>query len=477
MSRPSGDWPAARTPAAGAAPERALRVSDLNRMARRLLESDLPAVWISGEISNLARPASGHWYFSLKDEQAQVRAVMFRGANRGVRFAPANGQTVLGHGRVSLYEARGEFQLILEHLEPAGDGVLRQRLEALVARLTAEGLFARDRKRPLPALPRCVGVITSPTGAAIRDILNVLRRRFPAVPVVLYPVPVQGEAAKHEIVAALTTAAARAECDVLIVARGGGSLEDLWAFNEEMVARAIAGSPIPVVAGVGHEIDVTLADLAADVRAPTPSGAAELVVPDVAEWLRQLARLATRSGAAVRRRLGREQRQLATVAARLQRADPGYRLRQSAQRLDELRARLRGSLGRRLKLDRLRWQGLAHRLQRSSPAVRVVLAREQLQAGSQRALLALRAQLRTKSLELAGVAGKLHAVSPLKTLERGYAIVVAGDGTVVRDATRLAPGDAVTARLARGSITATVTGIAPATNADDALSEARKRPR
>jgi exodeoxyribonuclease VII large subunit len=470
MSRPPGDWPAARTTAAGTRPERALRVAELNRMARRLLEGDLPPVWISGEISNLARPASGHWYFSLKDEEAQIRAVMFRGANRSVRFAPANGQTVLGHGRVSLYEPRGDFQLILEQLEPAGDGVLRQRLEALIARLTAEGLFAAERKRPLPALPRCVGVITSPTGAAIRDILNVLRRRFPAVPVVLYPVPVQGEAARHEIVAALATAAARAECDVLIVARGGGSLEDLWAFNEEMVARAIAGSPIPIVAGVGHEIDVTLADLAADLRAPTPSGAAELVVPDGTEWLRQFERLALRSVTATRRRLARERRQLATVAARLGRADPGYRLRQSAQRLDELRQRLRGSLRRRLQLDRLRWHGLGHRLQRTSPGLRVVLARERLQAASLRGTLALRAQLRARALELAGVAGKLHAVSPLQTLDRGYAIVQAADGEVVRDAARLAPGDAVTARLARGSITATVTGVAPATRTDDDLS-------
>lgn len=461
MPRPPGDWPAPRSAANGARPERALSVSELNRMARRLLEGDLPAVWISGEVSNLARPASGHWYLTLKDEQAQVRCVMFRGANRGVRFTPANGQTVLGHGRVSLYEPRGDFQLILEHLEPAGDGLLRQRLEALIARLTAEGLFAPERKRPLPALPRCIGVITSPTGAAIRDVLNVLRRRFAAVPVVLYPVAVQGEGAKHEIVAALQTAAARAECDVLIVARGGGSLEDLWAFNEEIVARAIAASPIPVVSGVGHEIDVTLADLAADLRAPTPSGAAELVVPDSSEWARRVERLAARSQAAVRRRLLAEQRQLATITARLRRADPGYRLRQSAQRLDELGQRLRRSLARRLQVDALRWQGLERRLHRASPALRVAVTRDRLQAGRARLTLALRARLRATGLTLAGVAGRLNAVSPLQTLERGYAIVLAADGTVVRDAGALRRGDAVTARLARGSVTATVVEVLP----------------
>jgi exodeoxyribonuclease VII large subunit len=461
MPRLTGDWPAARPAATAARPERALSVSELNRMARRLLEGDLPAVWISGEVSNLARPASGHWYLTLKDEQAQVRCVMFRGANRGVRFQPANGQSVLGHGRVSLYEPRGDFQLILEHLEPAGDGLLRQRLEALIARLTAEGLFAPERKRRPPPLPRCIGVITSPTGAAVRDILNVLRRRFAAVPVVLYPVAVQGEGAKHEIVAALETAAARAECDVLIVARGGGSLEDLWAFNEEIVARAIAASPIPVISGVGHEIDVTLADLAADLRAPTPSGAAELAVPDSGEWVRQAERLSARSHAAIRRLLAADQRQLGSITARLRRAGPGYRLRQSAQRLDELGQRLRRSLARRLQVDALRWQELDRRLQRASPALRVAVTRDRLHACQARLTLTLRATLRTTRLTLAGMAGRLNAVSPLQTLERGYAILLTDAGAVVRDAATLQPGETLTARLARGSLAATVVKVLP----------------
>jgi exodeoxyribonuclease VII large subunit len=248
---------------------------------------------------------------------------------------------------------------------------------------------------------------------------------------------------------------------VLIVARGGGSLEDLWAFNEEIVARAIAASPIPVVSGVGHEIDITMADLAADLRAPTPSGAAELVVPDSSEWARRVERLAARSQAAVRRRLLAEQRKLATITARLRRADPGYRLRQSAQRLDELGQRLRRSLARRLQVDALRWQGLERRLHRASPALRVAVTRDRLQAGRARLTLALRARLRATGLTLAGVAGRLNAVSPLQTLERGYAIVLAADGTVVRDAGALRRGDAVTARLARGSVTATVVEVLP----------------
>ncbi|MCC7488168.1 MAG: exodeoxyribonuclease VII large subunit, partial [Gammaproteobacteria bacterium] len=251
------------------ASEPVLTVSQLNREARLLLEQAFPALWVTGEISNLARPASGHLYFSLKDEQAQVRCALFRGAARSLRFLPDNGQQVLVRARIGLYEARGEYQLIIEHMEPAGDGLLLRRLEELKKRLAAEGLFDPARKRELPLLPRRIGVVTSPSGAAVRDILKILRRRFPSIPVVIYPTPVQGAAAKAEIVAALAAAAARAECDVLILARGGGSLEDLWCFNEESVVRAVAACPIPLVSGIGHETDFTLADLAADLRAPT----------------------------------------------------------------------------------------------------------------------------------------------------------------------------------------------------------------
>ena len=244
--------------------------------------------WVEAEISNFSRPSSGHWYFSLKDANAQVRCAMFRQRNMLCAFTARDGQKVLVRARIGLYEPRGEFQLIVEHMEDAGLGALKRQFEELRARLKAEGLFSAERKRPLPALPRRIGVITSPSGAAVRDILHVLARRFPAVAVMIYPVAVQGAQASAEIIAALELACRRAECDVLILARGGGSLEDLWAFNDERLARAIVASSIPVVSGVGHEIDFTIADFAADVRAPTPSAAAELVVPDADEWLAAL---------------------------------------------------------------------------------------------------------------------------------------------------------------------------------------------
>ncbi len=273
-----------------AAPAReVLSISQLNAQARMLLERGLGSVWLEGEISNLARPASGHWYFSLKDESAQVRCAMFRNRSMLVRFPVKDGARVLARGRVSLYEARGEFQVVIDHLEEAGEGALRRRFEELKRKLLAEGLFDAARKKPLPTLPRRIGVITSPTGAALRDILHILQRRFPAVPVLVYPVAVQGEAAPREIVQALQLAAARRDCDVLILARGGGSLEDLMAFNEESVARAIYACDIPIISGVGHETDVTIADFVADERAPTPSGAAERSVPDSAEYLRAFA--------------------------------------------------------------------------------------------------------------------------------------------------------------------------------------------
>src|SRR5271168_2194274 len=269
-------------------------VSRLNREVRVLLERGFGGLWLEAEISNFARPSSGHWYFSLKDAAAQVRCCMFRQRNMLCGFAPLDGQKILVRARIGLYEPRGEYQLIIDHMEDAGLGALKRRFEELAAKLAAEGLFAPERKRPLPKLPRRIGVITSPSGAAIHDILHVLARRLAAIPVLLYPVAVQGAAAAAEIVAALNLAGRRAECDVLILARGGGSLEDLWAFNDEALARAIAACPIPVVSGVGHEVDTTIADFAADVRAPTPSAAAEMVVPDGEEWLRNIRTLGLR---------------------------------------------------------------------------------------------------------------------------------------------------------------------------------------
>src|SRR5580700_4686886 len=315
-------------------------VSRLNREVRVLLERGFGSLWLEAEISNFARPSSGHWYFSLKDAAAQVRCAMFRQRNMLCAFIAKDGQKVLVRARIGLYEPRGEYQLIVDHMEDAGLGALKRQFEELSAKLEREGLFAADRKRPLPGLPRRIGIITSPTGAAVRDILHVLARRFPAAAVLIYPVPVQGAQAAGEIVAALELAGRRAECDVLILARGGGSLEDLWAFNDERLARAIVASPIPVITGIGHEIDFTIADFAADVRAPTPSAAAELVVPDAAEWFDAFARIAHRLQRGLLRRLEAQRERLRWLVGRAAFVSPSARLSQQTQRLDDLEQRM-----------------------------------------------------------------------------------------------------------------------------------------
>jgi exodeoxyribonuclease VII large subunit len=448
---------------AGAPPPREIyTISRLNREARMLLERGLGSVWLEGEISNLSRPGSGHWYFSLKDAAAQVRCAMFRQRNLLVRFPVRDGSHVVARGRVSLYEARGEFQVVIEHIEEAGEGLLRRRFEELKQKLNAEGLFDTRHKQPLPALPRRIGVITSPTGAAIRDILHILRRRFPAVPVLVYPVAVQGEAAPREIEQALRLAGQRRDCDVLIVARGGGSLEDLWAFNDEAVARAMFACPIPIVSGVGHEVDVTIADFVADERAPTPSGAAERVVPDRAEWLRSLAATGRRLTLAIQRRLQDQRNALQACDQRLARAHPGIRLRQVAQRLDEIEARLRLAVRHRLERSRARLSAADSALLRASPALRVDALGMRLES-SRRALAgAIRSRVGESRRRLELAARALHTVSPLATLDRGYAIVTAADGKVLHDSTVLRPGDRISARLARGRAEADVIEVHPA---------------
>ena len=443
--------------AAAPAGKQVLSVSQLNRLARQLLEQDLPPMWVEGEISNLARPASGHLYFSLKDDKAQIRCALFRARGRSTEVAAANGQQVLVRGRVSIYEPRGDYQLIVDHLEPAGEGLLRRRLEELKRALAAEGLFDESRKQDLPPLPRQIGVITSPTGAAIRDVLHILRRRFPAIPVVVYPVPVQGEQAKFDIVRALETAAARAECDVLILTRGGGSLEDLWAFNEEIVARAIAACPIPLVAGIGHEIDFTIADLVADVRAPTPSGAAELVVPDGRDWLRRVQVLERRLALAARRVLDGSRLALRAVAARLARCHPAATLRHNAQHLDDLRTQLSTALRNRLTLDHLRVRSALARLRGASPGVRLRIAADRVASARLRLTSTVRARLTVPGTQLAVLSGRLHTVSPLRTLKRGYAILLDAGGNVIRSTTQVQTGDALTARVVDGLIKARVT--------------------
>jgi exodeoxyribonuclease VII large subunit len=375
---------------------------------------------------------------------------MFKPRSQQLRFRPADGMQVLAYARISLYEPRGEFQLVVEHLEPAGEGLLRMKFEALKQKLAAEGLFETERKRALPLWPRAIGVVTSPSGAAVRDILHVLARRNPAVPVFIYPCAVQGAAAAGEIANAIATANRRAECDVLIVARGGGSLEDLWAFNEEPVVRAIAGSALPVISGVGHEIDFTLSDFAADVRAPTPSAAAELAVQDRLEALRIFARLEQRLGAGLRNRVQIAEHRLTALSARL--VHPGRRIEQHHQRLDELLRRLTPALRRTLQFKQSRLRAAEAALASATPSRRVLLAQSRLQGVEQRLRGALPLVLTRLSARVAEAERTLLAVSPVATLARGYAIVTQANGEIARDAAQLAAGDVVQARLARGAL-------------------------
>lgn len=392
-----------------------LRVSELNRLLRTCLETDVPAVWVAGEISNLRVPASGHCYFRLKDAEGQIAAVMFRSAMRGLRFRPEDGLEVLAHGRVSIYEARGDLQLYVDALEPRGVGSAQLALEQLKRRLAEEGLFAAERKRPLPAWPRAVGVVTALAGAAVHDIVTTLRARLPGVRIVLRPVRVQGQQAGGEIVAALAEVAAEPGVEVVIVGRGGGSIEDLWAFNEERVARAIAAAAVPVVSAVGHEIDVTLADLAADCRAATPTAAAAMVVPDAAHLGRQVGQRAGALSAALRLLLRRRRERLVGLSRLLR--DPRRTLQLQRLRIDEL---------------------------------------------SERARRALRGRLRAERAATAACAERLHALSPLRVLERGYTIARRpGDGRVVRSAAEVAPGDALDLVFRAGRARVRVEGREP----------------
>ena len=432
-------------------------VSRLNREARLLLERGLPVIWIEAELSNFSQPASGHWYFSLKDRDAQLRCAMFRTRNTDVGFTPKSGQQVLARGRVTLYEPRGDFQLIVEHMEEAGVGVLKREFERLKTKLLAEGLFALERKRPLPAFPRRIGVITSPSGAAIRDVLHILARRFPPAAVLIYPTAVQGAAAVPQILSALSLAGARAECDVLILARGGGSLEDLWAFNDERIARAILASPLPVVTGIGHEVDFTIADFVADARAPTPSGAAELVVPDRQACLEALSRTAGRLNVAMRRELRTLSTRFDAASQRLKLMHPGARLAQQEQRLDDLEQRLLTALRAGLQDDRHRVSEALVRLIRHSPERLVREYCLKYEALASRLQHALSTRLSRAEHRLGLAMRTLNTVSPLATLDRGFAIVTrAADGALLTGVASVAVGDQIDARLAHGRLRAQV---------------------
>jgi len=432
-------------------------ISRLNREARTQLEGHFALIWVEGEISNLAKPRSGHIYFTLKDEFAQVRCAMFRMRATHLRFAPREGHHVIARVRVSLYENRGDYQLIVESMEEAGSGALQRAFEALKQRLQQENLFSQALKKAIPKNPQTIGVITSGSGAAIRDILSVLARRNPAVRVILYPTAVQGEMAAPEIVHAIETANHRAECDLLIVGRGGGSLEDLWPFNEESVARAIAASQLPVVSAVGHEVDVTIADLVADLRAPTPSAAAELVTTDKAELLIQLQGLFLRLKRATQSHIAHASQSLQSLKSHLR--HPQQRINEQAQRLDELELRYQRATRQALRHKMERLNALSSRLKGQSPALHIEQSKERLQKLWRALHRAMSHHVNQQRLMLAKEAQGLDLVSPLATLQRGYSLTMADSGEVVRCAANVKIGQSITTTLAKGQIVSQVTSI------------------
>jgi exodeoxyribonuclease VII large subunit len=439
-----------------------LTVSQLNRATSRLLDEHFLSVLVEGELSNLAQPSSGHLYFSLKDSGAQVRCAMFKTRQHRLGFKPENGKQVIIKAQVSLYEPRGDFQLIVEHIEEAGDGALRRAFDALKSKLLAEGLFAIENKQSLPALPKTIGVITSPSGAAIRDILTVLRRRFSAIAVIIYPVAVQGHNAKYEIARAIALANEQKQCDVLILGRGGGSLEDLWAFNEEIVARAIFASTIPIISAVGHETDVTIADFTADLRAATPSAAAEHATPDQQEWLSRFIQLEARLQQQLQAKLSQKRQSLTWLSQRLQQQHPGQKLAKNAQRLDELELRLNQAIQTKLRHDKSRIETKIAYLWQYSPAVTINNYKQQQDYLSKRLITVIRHKLEGLNQQLLNVSQTLHAVSPLATLNRGYALAIhQPSGQIIQSTQQLKSGDSVEIRLAEGRFTSQVKTINP----------------
>ena len=436
-------------------------VSRLNTTVRKLLEMEMGQVWLSAEISNFSQPSSGHWYFTLKDDGAQVRCAMFRNSNRRVNFRPQNGQQVLVRATITLYEPRGDYQLIAESMQPAGDGLLQQQFEQLKQRLMAEGLFEQGHKQPLPDPARQVGVITSASGAALHDVLRVLHRRDPSLPVVIYPTPVQGAEAPAGIVRAIELANARGECDVLIVGRGGGSLEDLWSFNDERVARAIFASRIPIVSAVGHETDVTIADFVADLRAPTPSAAAELVSRNQIELLRQLQSQQQRLEMAMDYYLARQQRSFTRIQHRLQQQHPQLRLARQQTTLVQLRRRLDDAMQQQIRLATRQQERIRQRLKAIRPEMRVERSRQLLQQWQYRLQQAMQQQLNGNRQRFVTLAAQLEGVSPLATLARGFSVTTAADGQVVKKAKQLHPGDKLKTRLDDGWVESEVTLVTP----------------
>jgi len=430
------------------------RVSELNRNTRVLLEQTFPLLWVSGEISNLKRYPSGHWYFSLKDDSAQVRCVMFRHKNMYLDWIPQDGMQVEAQVLVTLYEARGEFQLTVEQLRRTGLGALFEAFERLKSRLQQEGLFDPERKQPLPHFPQQIGIITSPHTAALRDVLTTLQRRIPSIPVVIYPAPVQGEGSSAAIAAALRAAAARSECDVLILCRGGGSIEDLWAFNEEIVARAIAACPIPIVTGIGHETDFTIADFVADMRAPTPTGAAQLVSPDREEMRHRLRSWLHRLQQTMARHIERRMQTTDLLAHRL--IHPGERIRHQRMQLVQLRDRLQHACYRQLEIHQWYIGETRRHLQSAQPGIHAGIRHQQeLAARLQRAMISRLENMQSRLLQQQQ---HLHHLDPKAVLARGYSIAYTAGGDILQDSQQVQTGDKVQLILAKGWADAKITG-------------------
>lgn len=430
--------------------KRILSVSQLTSLIREVIEENFEHVWVEGEVSNLAEPASGHLYFTLKDAKAQIRCVLFRASSRVLKFKVTNGMALVLRGRLSVYDQRGDYQFIAEYLEPKGIGALQLAFTQLKEKLAREGLFDEAHKKPLPGLPRRIGVVTSTSGAAIHDILTVLRRRHAGVEVLIRPVTVQGEGAAAEIAAAIRDFNGYRDIDVLIVGRGGGSMEDLWAFNEEQVARAIYASRIPVISAVGHEVDYTIADFVADLRAPTPSAAAELVVKSRQELDAQMSNLTHRLTMAMEHILEGSRDRTEGLLSALK--DPALWIGHLMQRVDELSDRAGRALQGKMSLSRERFVGLSHRLHIRNPALEVERFRERLLIASDRMATTMHHMIESAREKNAVNAARLSVLSPLATLERGYSITrFASDGKIIRNSNQLEPGDAVAVTFRHGS--------------------------
>ena len=434
-----------------------ISVTELNKLAKSLLENGIPKLWIEGEISNLARPASGHTYFSLKDEASQIRCAWFKQRQSINANDISNGMKMLALGKISLYQPRGEYQFIIEKMETAGEGDLKRKYEELKQKLFNEGLFDREKKLQIPKLPKKIGVITSPSGAAIRDVLSILKRRFPLLPIVIFPITVQGDNAAPDIENALKNANLRADCDVLILTRGGGSLEDLWAFNEEIVARAIHASKIPIISAIGHETDTTIADFVSDIRAPTPSGAAEIVTPDQNELLKLLKTLFGRIEHETNQYINSKSQSMDWLSKRLSQSNPIMTVRKQIEISGNLRKLLFSSIGRNLSIHSKAVDSLKFRLNSSSPKLEIQKAISHLSEMQLKITTSTKSSVTKLNSQLTALGKTLDSLSPLKTLDRGYA--VARDSKtkkIISNSEKVSINSQIDIKLAKGEIAAKV---------------------